>query len=139
MCSFKRPHMRAFHINWFGFFMAFFIWFAITPLLTEIKKTLGLTKKEVWTSSIVAVSGTITMRFILGPVIDKYGARIPFATVLCLCSIPCACTGFVNNAIGLSFLRLAVGLVGGSFVMCQSWTSAMFARKIVGRAEAKTQ
>jgi MFS transporter, NNP family, nitrate/nitrite transporter len=134
--SFKRPHMRAFHVNWFGFFMAFFSWFAISPLLSEIKKTLKLTKKEVWTSSIVGVSGTITMRFILGPLIDKYGSRIPFAAVLCLTAIPTACTGFVNSATGLAILRLFIGLGGGSFVICQAWTSAMFARKIVGTANA---
>jgi MFS transporter, NNP family, nitrate/nitrite transporter len=136
LCSFRRPHMRAFHVNWFGFFMAFFIWFAISPLLTEIKETLKLSKQQVWNSSIIGVSGTITMRFILGPLIDKYGARIPFVSVLCLCSIPTACTGFVNSASGLYILRLAIGLAGGSFVMCQSWTSAMFARKIVGTANA---
>ena len=49
LCDFSRPHMRAFHGAWWGFFMAFFIWFAIAPLLPEIKKTLGLTKQEVWT------------------------------------------------------------------------------------------
>jgi MFS transporter, NNP family, nitrate/nitrite transporter len=109
LCSFARPHMRSFHVNWFGFFMAFFIWFAISPLLSEIKKTLNLTKQEVWTSSIVGVSGTITMRFILGPLIDKYGARIPFTFVLCLCAIPTACTGFVNSATGLAVIRLFIG------------------------------
>ena len=128
--------MRSFHVNWFGFFMAFFIWFAIAPLLSEIKTTLNLTKEELWTSSIVGVSGTITMRFILGPLIDKYGARIPFVMVLCLCAIPTACTGFVNSATGLAIIRLFIGLAGGSFVMCQSWTSAMFARQIVGTANA---
>jgi len=55
LCSFARPHMRAFHCSWWGFFIAFFIWFAIAPLLSEIKVTLGLTKQELWTSSIVGV------------------------------------------------------------------------------------
>jgi MFS transporter, NNP family, nitrate/nitrite transporter len=128
--------MRAFHVSWFGFFMAFFIWFAIAPLLTEIQTTLRLTKKQIWTSSIVSVTGTILMRFILGPLIDKYGARIPFVGVLCLCAIPSACTGFVNSQTGLCFLRFFIGLAGGSFVMCQSWTSRMFSRKIIGSANA---
>jgi hypothetical protein len=47
LCSFARPHMCSFHVNWFGFFMAFFIWFAIVPLMPEIKETLHLTKSEV--------------------------------------------------------------------------------------------
>jgi MFS transporter, NNP family, nitrate/nitrite transporter len=126
--------MRAFHCNWFAFFMAFFIWFAIAPLLTEIKKTLKLTKQQVWTSSIVGVGGTIIMRFILGPVTDKFGARIPMSIVLCLASIPTACTGLVESAKGLAVLRLFIGLAGGSFVMCQSWSSRMFTREVVGTA-----
>ena len=73
--------MRAFHYSWWGFFIAFFIWFAIAPLLTEVKETLGLSKQQVWTSSIAGVGGTIFMRFLLGPMCDKYGPRIPFAMV----------------------------------------------------------
>jgi MFS transporter, NNP family, nitrate/nitrite transporter len=106
LCSFSRPHMRAFHLSWWGFFIAFFIWFAIAPLLSEIKTTLGLTKQEVWTSSIVGVGGTIMMRFVNGPLCDKFGARIPYAIILCFASIPCALTGTVNSAGSLAVLRL---------------------------------
>jgi NNP family nitrate/nitrite transporter-like MFS transporter len=136
LCSFARPHMRAFHCSWWGFFIAFFIWFAIAPLLSEIKDTLGISKKEVWTSSIIGVGGTILMRFILGPMCDKYGARILFTVVLCAASIPTACTGFVNSAWGLAVLRLFIGMAGGTFVMCQYWTSRMFTRDVVGTANA---
>ena len=113
--------MRAFHCAWWSFFVAFFIWFAIAPLLSEIKETLDLTKEELWTSSIVGVGGTILMRFILRPACDKYGARILFSLVLCAASIPTAMTGLVNSATGLAVLRLFIGIVGGSFVMCQYW------------------
>lgn len=136
LCSFARPHMRAFHMSWWGFFIAFFIWFAIAPLLTEIKADLGLSKQQVWTSSIVGVGGTIAMRFILGPACDKWGARIPMAALLCLGSIPTACTGLVNSSAGLIVLRLFIGTVGGSFVMCQYWSSRMFAKEVVGTANA---
>ena len=98
LLSFKRPHMRAFHCSWMGFFTAFFIWFAIAPLLPEIKTTLGLTKKQVWTSNICSVAGTIFMRFINGPMCDKYGARILMGVLLMAASIPCALTGLVTNA-----------------------------------------
>lgn len=136
LTSFARPHMRAFHYSWSGFFIAFFIWFAIAPLLSEIRDDLGLTKGEVWTSSIVGVGGTIFMRFVLGPYCDKYGARILFAIVLCVASIPTACTGLVNSAIGLAILRLFIGIAGGTFVMCQYWASRMFTKEVVGTANA---
>jgi NNP family nitrate/nitrite transporter-like MFS transporter len=116
--------------------MAFFIWFAITPLISEIKDTLGLTKQEIWNSSIAGVGGTIGIRLILGPLCDKYGARILLALVLCGASIPTACTGFLQSATGLVVLRTFIGLAGGSFVMCQYWTSRMFTKEIVGTANA---
>ena len=55
LCSFARPHMRAFHCSWCGFFIAFFIWFAISPLLPYIREDLGLTKQQIWSSSIAGV------------------------------------------------------------------------------------
>jgi NNP family nitrate/nitrite transporter-like MFS transporter len=136
LCNFARPHMRAFHCSWWGFFIAFFIWFAIAPLLGEIREDLNLTKQEIWTSSIVGVGGTILMRFVLGPLCDKFGARILFAIVLCIASIPTACTGLVTNATTLAILRLFIGIAGGTFVMCQYWSSRMFTKKVVGTANA---
>jgi MFS transporter, NNP family, nitrate/nitrite transporter len=136
LCNFSRPHMRAFHCSWVAFFMAFFIWFAIAPLLSEIRTTLGLTKQQIWTSSIVGVGGTILMRFILGPLCDKYGARILFTGVLCFASIPTGLTGVIQSATGLYIIRLFIGVAGGSFVMCQYWTSRMFTKDVVGTANA---
>lgn len=128
--------MRAFHCSYTGFFIAFFIWFAIAPLLGEIRDTLSLDNKEVWTSSIVGVGGTIFMRFVLGPLCDKVGSRVLFTAVLCCASIPTACTGLVNSATGLAILRLFIGSAGGCFVMCQYWTSRMFTKDVVGTANA---
>ena len=136
LCSFKRPHMRAFHCSWWCFFIAFFIWFAIAPLLSEIRDDIGITKQDVWTANIVGVGGTIIMRFAMGPMCDKYGARVLFAMLLCLASIPTACIGFVNSANGLIVLRLFIGIAGATFVPCQYWSSRMFTKEVVGTANA---
>ena len=136
LCNFSRPHMRAFHCSWFCFFTAFFIWFAIAPLLPEMKITLGLSKQEIWTSNICSVAGTIFMRFVNGPICDKYGARIPMGVILVFASIPCAMTGLVSNATNLAVLRFFIGLGGSTFVMCQYWTSRMFTKEVVGTANA---
>mmetsp|Transcript_11067 Transcript_11067/g.26718 ORF Transcript_11067/g.26718 Transcript_11067/m.26718 type:complete len:492 (+) Transcript_11067:181-1656(+) len=136
LCDFKRPHMRAFHCSWFAFFVAFFIWFSIGPLLPEIKTSLGLTKQDIWNSNIANVAGTVIVRFILGPLCDKLGPRVLFTGVLCFAAIPTACTGLIQDAQGLVLLRLFIGVAGGSFVMCQYWTSIMFTKEIVGSANA---
>ena len=51
-CNASRPHMRAFYCCFWGFFNACFLWFAIAPLLPEIRTSLDLRKEDVWTSSI---------------------------------------------------------------------------------------
>jgi NNP family nitrate/nitrite transporter-like MFS transporter len=134
LCSFARPHMRAFHCSWVSFFIAFFIWFAIAPLLPEIRDDLNLTKQDVWNSSIAGISGTILMRLILGPLCDVYGPRTLLAIILCVASIPTACTGLIQSGSGLIMLRFFIGIAGGTFVMCQYWTSQLFTQEIVGTA-----
>ena len=136
LCSFARPHMRAFHCAWWSFFIAFFIWFAITPLLPSIRDDLGLTKKEIWTSSIAAVGTTILVRFLLGPLCDIYGPRVLFSIILCAASIPTACTGLINSAKDLVVVRSFIGIAGGTFVMSQYWPSRMFSKEVVGTANA---
>jgi hypothetical protein len=112
--SFARPHMRAFYMSWFAFFVAFFIWFAIAPLLPEIAKTLDLNRQQVWTSNICSVAGTIFLRFINGPLCDKYSACIPMGFMLMFASIPCACTGLANSYAFLCVIRFFIGF-GVSF------------------------
>ena len=128
--------MRAFHMSWIGFHMAFFIWFSASPLLSEIREDLGLTKKQIWSTSVISVGGTILFRFIMGPLCDKFGPRIPFACVLMLCSIPTGLTGLANSFNSLLIIRLLIGIVGCTFVMCQYWTSRMFTKNVVGTANA---
>jgi MFS transporter, NNP family, nitrate/nitrite transporter len=119
-----------------SFFIAFFIWFAISPLLLEIKDSLGLSKEEIWTSSIAGVGGTIFIRLLLGPLCDKYGARVLFTLVLCGASIPTACTGLVQSGKDLIILRAFIGMAGGTFVMTEYWASRMFTKEVVGTANA---
>jgi len=76
------------------------------------------------------------MRFLLGPLCDKYGARILYMLVLCAAAIPTACTGLVQTATGLTVCRLFIGFAGGTFVMCQYWCSGMFTKDVVGTANA---
>jgi sugar phosphate permease len=132
--SSRRPHMRAFHFAWFGFFVAFFIWFAIVSLLPYMVTYLNLSKADLWTSYIIELSSTTAVRIIVGPICDVYGPRLPFAAMLCLASVPAAMIGLVRNATGLYVLRFFIGIAGGTFVTCEYWASRMFAKEIVGTA-----
>jgi NNP family nitrate/nitrite transporter-like MFS transporter len=134
LCSFKRPHMRGLHCAWISFFCAFLVWFAPAPLLSEIRDNLGLSKADVWNSSIANDIVAVMGRILIGPICDNYGARIPMAMVLVVSSIPTAMVGFVNTSAGLSIIRLFIGIAGSSFVMAQFWPSRLFSREISGTA-----
>lgn len=134
--SFARPHMRGFHGSWICFFTAFFIWFSIAPLLPVVQKSLKLTKSEIWLSNIFSVTGAAIMRFAMGPLCDKYGAKTTMTRLIAVCTIPCVLTGVANNLTTLCLLRFLISTVGGTFVAGQYWASCMFTKSIVGTAMA---
>jgi MFS transporter, NNP family, nitrate/nitrite transporter len=135
--SMKRPHMRGFHLAWTCFFVAFFTWFAITPLLSEIAFSLDLTHDEIWTSSVLAVLSSAVTRVWMGPLNDTYGARWMMCTTLVAAAIPTALAGLLlKSARSLNLIRLFIGVAGGAFVTCQYWTLSMFTREIAGTANS---
>ncbi|KAI9722441.1 MAG: hypothetical protein M1828_004808 [Chrysothrix sp. TS-e1954] len=130
---------RVFHFSWFGFFIAFWSWYAFPPLLNDvIKKDIHLTKKEISNSNIIALVATLLVRVVAGPACDKFGPRKTFATCLLLGAIPTFCAGGVTNATGLMVLRFFIGILGGSFVPCQVWTTGFYDKNVVGTANSLT-
>lgn len=138
LCSVRRPHMRAFHFAWFGFFMAFVSWFSFAPLMEEIKKDLGMTQNEVYNANISSVSSTVLSRFIVGPLCDTFGARVVSSTLLIIGCIPTFFAGLVQNAVDVAVVRFFVGVMGATFVCTQFWSSQVFAKEFVGTANAMT-
>lgn len=134
--SIARPHMRSFHSSWFCFFAAFTAWFGIQPLLPTIRRELHLSKLDLANSGIASVAATIAIRVIIGPLCDKFGPRKTMSGLLIAGAIPMALCGLIRSGTGLIIIRLFVGILGGTFVPCQFWTSSMFNTKIVGTANA---
>ena len=124
--------MRAFHYSWWSFLIAYFIWFSIAPLLPEVKDTLELDARDIWTTNIVSMVADIFCRFIFGPITDKWGSRLPMVLVLVAASIPMAMIGLVNSLAGLIVLRFFIGIAGSAFIMSQCWSTRMFDESIVG-------
>ncbi|RLN95316.1 hypothetical protein BBJ28_00023833, partial [Nothophytophthora sp. Chile5] len=134
--SFDRPHMRAFHYSWLSFFIAFFGWFSIPPLMPTIKKQLNLTEDQVSNTNIVSLASTIVGRLIVGPLCDRYGARTVQSVLLVVGALPVASAALATSYTGLMFVRFFIGLVGCSFVATAYWTSTMFSHEVVGSANA---
>lgn len=135
---FHRPHMRAFFFAWFSFFTAFFGWFAVPPLMKTIEKSeeLGLTKTRKRVSNIVSVVGTIIMRLVIGPAADRYGPRWAQSFLLIVFSLPVYLIGTAQNYAMFVTARFFISFLGAAFVVTQYWTSIMFAKVVVGAANA---
>lgn len=95
-----------------------------------------LTQAEVANSNIVALTATLFIRAICGPLCDRFGPKYVFAGTLLAGAIPTAMAGLVQNAAGLISLRFFVGILGASFVPCQVWSTAFFDKNVVGTANA---
>lgn len=81
---------------------------------------------------------SLLVRLIAGPACDRFGPRYTFAGCLLLGSIPTALAGTVTSAKGLLALRFFIGILGGSFVPCQVWSTGFFDKNVVGSANAFT-
>ncbi|CAG8145042.1 unnamed protein product [Penicillium olsonii] len=128
---------RVFFFSWLGFMVAFLSWYAFPPLLTvTIKQDLHMTQQEVANSNIVALLATLLVRFIAGPLCDRYGPRLVFVGLLLCGAIPTSMAGLVTTPKGLIALRFFVGILGGTFVPCQVWCTGFFDKKIVGTANS---
>ncbi len=136
--NFRTPQMRAFHMAWFAFFVCFFAWFGIAPLMKVVREELALTPAQVGNTIIASVAVTVLARMLIGRLCDRFGPRRTYAGLLVLGSLPVMAIGLANSYEAFLLFRLAIGVIGASFVITQYHTSLMFAPNIVGTANATT-
>lgn len=134
----KPMHMRVFHLSWFSFFVCFFGWFGIAPLMPYIREDLKLTKEQIGNTIIASVFITVFARIIIGWIIDKIGPRITYSLLLILGSIPVMLIGVSNSYETFLLFRLLIGIIGASFVITQYHNTLIFNSNIVGTANATT-
>jgi len=134
--SLGTPQMRAFHMTWFAFFLCFFAWFGIAPLMAVVREELSLTKDQIGNTIIASVAITIVARLFIGWLCDRIGPRLSYTWLLILGSIPVMGIGFAQSYETFLLFRLGIGAIGASFVITQYHTSVMFAANCVGTANA---
>jgi NNP family nitrate/nitrite transporter-like MFS transporter len=130
--------MRTFHMSWLAFFLCFFGWFGIAPLMPIVRQELHLTKEQIGNSIIASVAITVAARVLIGWVCDRIGPRRAYAWLLILGSLPVVGIGLAHDYPTFLLFRLAIGCIGASFVITQFHTSITFAPHIVGSANALT-
>jgi len=136
--SINGVQMRTFHITWLMFFVCFFGWFGLAPLMPTIRAEMHLTKEQVGNTIIASIAATIIARLIIGKLCDTWGPRKTAIRLLLVGSIPVFFVGLAHTYITFLLFRLAIGVIGASFVITQFHTSMMFAPKLKGTANAIT-
>lgn len=136
--DFKSVQMRTFHLTWFAFFLCFFGWFGIAPLMAVVREDLLLTKAQIGNTIIASVAITVMVRLLIGPLCDKFGPRKTYSALLVLGSFPVMLIGLADSYESFLLFRLGIGAIGAAFVITQYHTSVMFASNVVGTANATT-
>jgi NNP family nitrate/nitrite transporter-like MFS transporter len=138
LANFSTPQMRAFHMSWIAFFLCFFAWFGIAPLMSTVREELQFTKDQVGWCIIGSVGVTIFVRLLVGRLCDRLGPRLTYAWLLVLGSLPVMAIGLAHDFASFLLCRVLIGAIGASFVVTQYHTSRMFASNCVGTANATT-
>src|SRR5262245_64813409 len=110
--NFTTPQMRAFHMAWIAFFLCFFAWFGIAPLMSVVRSELSLTKDQVGWCIIGSVAVTIFARLLVGWLCDRIGPRLTYPWLLLLGSIPVMCIGLSHNFPSFLRFRVMIGAIG---------------------------
>ncbi|MAG94759.1 MAG: MFS transporter [Planctomycetaceae bacterium] len=130
------PQMRAFHMSWFAFFLCFFAWFGVAPLMKVVRAEMNFTDAQVGWCIIGSVSITVVARLFIGWLCDRIGPRLAYTWLLILGSLPVMGIAFAQNFETFLLFRVLIGVIGASFVITQYHTSLMFAPNCVGTANA---
>jgi MFS transporter, NNP family, nitrate/nitrite transporter len=136
LLDFATPPMRAFHLSWWAFFVCFVGWFGIAPLMAVVRDDLRLTRAQIGNTVIASVAITVIARILTGWLCDRFGPRRTYSALLLIGALPVMGIGLAHSYHSFLLFRLAIGLVGASFVITQHHTSVMFAPGVVGTANA---
>src|SRR5436305_15305246 len=97
LLDFHSAPMRAFHMSWLAFFLCFFAWFGLAPLMPIVRGELHLTKEQVGNSVIASVAITVIARLVVGWLCDRVGPRRTYTGLLVLGAVPVAAIGLSHD------------------------------------------
>ncbi len=131
----KRKDINALHKTWFAFFLTFFVWFNMAPLVTTIVKQSGFTMEQFKILAICNVALTVPGRLLVGMISDRIGPRRTFSGVMVVMSIPALVFAFGTTYTQLLISRLLLSMVGTGFVVGIHMTSLWFKPRDIGFAQ----
>ncbi|WP_128893979.1 NarK family nitrate/nitrite MFS transporter [Longirhabdus pacifica] len=130
-----KGNMKILFLTTFAFFVSFVVWFNMAPFASTIEKALDLTTQEMGVLLTMNVALTIPARVIIGMLVDRFGPRKVYSTLLVIMSIPCFLFALGTTFTQLMIARMFLGIIGAGFVVGIRMVSEWFPAKKIGLAE----
>ncbi|MDD5271923.1 MAG: NarK family nitrate/nitrite MFS transporter [Methylovulum sp.] len=127
--------IKILHMTWLAFFISFVVWFNHAPLMLVIAQTLGMDQAQIKTILLLNVALTIPARIVIGMLVDKFGPKRTYSTLLAAGSVPCFMFAFATSFEQLALARFLLGFIGAGFVIGIRMVGEWFPAKQVGIAE----
>jgi len=143
----SQANIRILHYTWFAFFMTFVVWLSLGPLMPFIKElslgplmpfikeALGLTDQQAKVLLILNVAMTIPARIIVGMLVDKFGPRIMYTSILISGGAISIAFAWADSYETLAILRFLSGFIGAGFVVGIRMIGEWFPAKQTGLAQ----
>jgi MFS transporter, NNP family, nitrate/nitrite transporter len=131
----SKPNIRTLHLTWIAFFVSFMVWFAHAPLMPFIREALQLSDQQTKVLLILNVAITIPARIAVGMLVDKYGPRILFSSILIISGLISIVFALSQDFQQLAIMRFLAGFVGAGFVVGIRMISEWFPARQTGVAQ----
>lgn len=135
LLNLSAPRIRLLHLSWLAFFITFVVWFSHAPLMGHLRDAFDLTPEQIKALLILNVALTIPARVVIGSLVDRFGPRLVFGSLLMLAALPCWAFALSTTYEQLAVTRLLMGFVGAGFVVGIRLISEWFPAREVGLAE----
>jgi MFS transporter, NNP family, nitrate/nitrite transporter len=103
--------------------------------LAAIRTSLNLTDQEVSALLILNVALTIPARIVIGMLVDKFGPRLVYSSLLAISGALCVSFGLAQDFVTLAISRFFLAIVGAGFVVGIRMIAEWFPAKEVGLAQ----
>jgi len=131
----KKANIRILHYTWFAFFMTFVVWLGLGPMMPFIQEALSLTDQQAKVLLILNVAMTIPSRIVVGMLVDKFGPRIMYTSILVLGGLISIAFAWADGYEQLAILRFLSGFIGAGFVVGIRMIGEWFPAKQTGVAQ----
>lgn len=134
LCS-THGRYRALHLSWIACFSSFLVWFDFAPFARTIGHQFHLSAGQLTTIGLCNLGLTVPARVLVGALLDRYGPRRVFPTILIFAAVPNTLFAISNSFSILVASRLALSIVGGGFVVGVRMLAEWWPKEEIGTAE----